>query len=43
VLPAYLLIDRQGVLRFRGGAPTSEGAERNLALLLAAKPATDFR
>jgi peroxiredoxin len=43
VLPAYLLIDRQGVLRFRGGAPTSEGAERNLALLLAAKPATDIR
>jgi hypothetical protein len=38
VLPSYLLIDRQGVLRFRGIQPTVETAHRQLATLLAEPP-----
>lgn len=38
VLPGYLLIDRQGVLRFRGSGSIVENASRQLAALLAEPP-----
>jgi hypothetical protein len=38
VLPAYLLIDREGILRFRGGSPTTVGAMARIDQLLAEKP-----